>query len=283
MPEKAATTSLRFSRHSPAATIRESILPHAESLTDLTILNRDFFLEDHLTDLDLPELTDFTIAGFDCLKTQQSWDALKRLNLKRLCVGASDASDFVMEQLANAPWWQKLTQFEVQFLRLDKVTNWRSLWEHREFSFQTLSLFYVEDKHLVDLFNSKFPDLSYLIFGTETKSAIEVLDKVYLPKLSDLELGYANVPKEAVKWFINKQHESLPELRRIGLSYRSDRRKDIHDWNGAIVDWDLEPMTEAELREYFFNETKLQLLPRNTSLNDRIRSRDQHIQLLNRV
>lgn len=223
------------------------------------------------------------MAGFDCLKTEQSWDALKRLNLKKLCVGSSQASDFALEQLASAPWWDGLTQFEVLFLNLDKVTNWKKLWDGREFSFQTLSLFYVEDKHLTDLFTAKLPELSYLIFGTEAKSAVEVLKAVQLPKLSDLELRYANIPKEAVKSFLNTQHESLPELQRVGLEYRSDRRKDIYDWNGAVVDWDLEPMTDEELTEHFFQGTELRLLPKNTSLNDRIRSQDEQLKLLKRV
>lgn len=271
-------TRLWFDQRTPAEEIRREIVANAEALTELTILNLDFInAQNYFVDLELPALKELTIAslsGFDC---RQGWRFLHGLSsLRALSIGRTVIKDSMIAELAAALWWPSLRQLELHMFELNKTSLWPTLWHDQVLQIELLCLFYLNGDHCSQVLRANLAGLRYLILGSETDDQILItLAETPLPKLEDLELRYTNVTPQALYTFLHTPRPGLPSLKRVGKNICSDRRVDYHDWNGAVVDWGYELMSDAEVEKAYFKDTGLRLLPSNFELDGRMQSNGQ--------
>lgn len=266
---------LWFDQRTRPEEIRLEIIANAEALTELTILNLDFINgNDFFTDLELPalkELTIASIAGFDC---PQGWRFLHGLSsLRALSVGRTVFKDSMIGELAAAPWWRSLRQLELHMFDLNKTSLWPTLWHGQVLQIELLCLFYLTGDHCLQVLAANLPDLRYLILGSEADDQIlNTLAETALPSLEDLELRHTNITPEGLYSFLHNPRPGLPKLKRVGKNVYSDRRVDCYDWNGAVVDWGYELMSDAEVHKAYFKDTGVSLLPSNFELDTRLQS-----------
>lgn len=279
-----AQTSLWFRADAAAKTVRQELETHAATVEKLHLPVGEFYKDSHFVGLELPRLRELTVPSFGYVD-EECWGWLYALPaLKRLSVGWTQIQDHMLQSLAAAPWWPRLTQFEIDMYRLEETTAWGDLWSRGPYAFRTLSLFYLNDRSLSQMIHAGLPDLEYLIVGSSFGPEFpNELATAALPSLEDLELRHTNVQPEPFRRFVAGPRPGLPKLKRIGRIFSSDRRVDYCDWNGAVVDWGYEALSGQEMFGTFLKGTSLTLLPENGTLETRRQSVGSAVPMLERV
>lgn len=265
-------TRLWFQFQTPADEIEREIRQHAEQVEYLRFDCDDFFTPQRLKGIELPRLRDLAMSPLHPLKVDFVLDWLNGLpSLIRLDSFCVKASDSMFTQIAKSSWWPRLTYFGAKFRDLKSSDAWTSLWQSRPLALQILCLQYLDTPQAQAVITGDFPDLRWLILGYEIRDEfLQTIASAKLPKLTDLELRFTNVSPDGFRAFVKMPHPGLPNLQRIGWKCSSDRREDYCDWNGAVVDWSYEWMTDNELRKEFFKGTNLTLAPLDHTLSQKM-------------
>jgi|GEM_PF-1171089 len=263
LPRKPAEALQWFRSDAKAQEIAAALEAHGPVVETLRFDCNAFFKEERYRELDLPKLRDLAIGSLDPLKDEAAWNWLYALpSLERLQVANSGGDSPSLGRLGDAPWWTRLTYFEAYFRSVSDSDSWGRLWNSAPLSLQTLCLRSIDTPQAIAVIAGKLPNLEYLILGYDIQdSFLSVLAQADLPELKDVELRFLSAKDETVREFIEQPRPGLPKLARVGWKATSDRRVDYFDWNGAVVDWGYEPMSDSEIRAAFFSKSELKLLP----------------------
>lgn len=181
---------------------------------------------------------------------------------KRLVIPSGPAVDAVLEALAAAPWWPELEYFEVAFWDLAGKPGWSKLWSGPTLALREARLRFPHTQDAIDVVRGDLPQLRVLALVGEIKAEfLDDLTWAHLPSLEDLEIRQTNLRLEDVRRFALADKPGLKSLKRLGISFASDRRVDYTDWNGAVVDWGYEPLTTAELEYEVLRGSGLTVMP----------------------
>ena len=265
------TDYLWFDNRSTQKTVREEIEKHALSLKRLTVLNQPFLIDGCFKGLFLPQLEELVVPSLYYFDIQIGWEFLYGMpNLKVLVADYTIAKDAMLEGLAQAPWWNKLTQLELKFADLKETTKWHQMWAGKTLALKTLCLFYLDAQKTAQLFTSKLDKLQYLILGTELGSDFLInLAKYNLPNLEDLDLSHSTMSLDQTLQFIEQPRPGLPNLKRVRKRIASEERIEYYDWNGTPVDWGYGELTDSEIEQKYLNKSGLKILPANEQLISR--------------
>ena len=271
MTADADSEYLWFDQRTSNDEIRDKIEKHAKTVRRLHVLSQTFLMAKGLSGFELPNLTELLVESLYSFDSPSDWSFLHRLkSLKTFVAGTTYANDAILAGLADAPWWVNLTQLELRFLDLGKTTKWNKLWDKRKMSLEILCLHFLSSEQACQILNAELKNLRYFIPGVENGSSfLQRLNESDLPSLEDLELRHADIPDDEVRSFINEEHPNLPNLARIGKDFFSDQRIDYCDWNGAVVDWGYEQLSDADVQRQIFNKTKYTVLSSNSELEGR--------------
>lgn len=270
MQAKDNSTFLWFDQRTKDDDILNEIEKQAETVTRLHILSPTFMRDKRFTGLELPNLTELLLEHMT-FQTSSDWSFLRGLKkLNSFIAGSTRANDQIIAALAEMPWWENLTHLDLTFFDLAKTENWHLLWEGRKLSLELLCLRYLDSAEAGQILRADLSNLQYLILGiTKGVPFLHQLTKADLPNLEDLELRHADIPADEVLQFIQAEYPKLPRLKRIGKTFYSDRKYDVCDWNGAVVDWDYEQLSDGEAQKQHFEKTKYSILPSNSELEGR--------------
>jgi len=271
MKSQGKSEYLWFDGRTADSEIRQEIEKNATTVTRLHVQSFSFLRGKGLTGLELPNLTELLLEDLHCFETDADWSFLHALKaLKTLVTGRTTASDSILTGLSQTPFWNNLGHLELKFHGIDKTKYWPSLWNNRNLSLELLCIHYLDSDQACGILNAELNSLKYLIPGiTRGAPFLDQLKSACLPSLEDLELRHADVSTDEILNFINAEHPNLPNLKRVGGNFFSDQRYDICDWNGAVVDWSYEQLSNTEVQHQFFDKTKYSILPSNDELEGR--------------
>ncbi len=189
---------------------------------------------------------------------------LDRPPQNRLQIPFMNPSDDYLAALAAVSWWPELEFLDASFSDFSSVPNWKKLWSGPDLALRELRLCYPDTKRAVDVIHGALPHLRVLaLCGEIGDEFLQELAGVSLPALEDLEVRKTNITPEAMRAFALSKRPGLSALKRLGIAFGSDRRQDYTDWNGPLVGWGYEPMTDLELQYDILSGSGLLLMPTN--------------------
>ena len=187
---------------------------------------------------------------------------LARPPQNRLEIPFTQVTGADLAALAACPWWRELVFLQASFANLKEAANWRDLWSGPDLAFEEVRLCYPNTKCAIEVIRGPLAHLRVLaLCGEIGDEFLQELAGASLPELEDLEIRKTNTTAAAVRDFAHSKHPGLPRLKRLGISFASDRREDYTDWNGALVDWGYAPMNDAELQYDILGIGGLKLMP----------------------
>jgi len=256
--------SLQLYTAAPAQRLRtllsEATGLRALALSPALLLDCGLFDEVEFTELntlELPNASDLTATG--CAQIAR-WPSLKILRVQGL--GMQIDNLHLLAQLATAPFFGALTHLTLLLFRarapLDP-TLWASVWEGREFAFNTLQLRFLNADLLSQVWRGRFPHLRVLdISGNDLREQLgAALAGADLPKLEDLDVRGNSLTPPALRAFACTR--AFPAMRRIAVAFASDSMEDYRDWNGAVVGRGPLPMGDREIERDWLAGTGLRV------------------------
>ena len=191
------------------------------------------------------------------LLTEPAFPALQSLTL-----GRTEATSARLAALAGLPCWHQLRYLDASFFRIQSAVDWVQLWTHADLHFEEIRLNCTETEPALALVRSHLPRLRTLTLSGVVRDPILIaLAAANFPVLQAVDLRQTSINPNALQAFLQAPKPGLPALQRLGFGFRSDRREDYCDWNGAVVDWGYERMTPQELETTFLAGSHIKLLP----------------------
>lgn len=262
------TDDLWFDNRSTEQTVRDEIEKHASSLKRLTVLNQPFLIDGCFKGICLPQLQELVVPSLYYFDNPSGWEFLYGMpNLKVLVADHTTAKDTMLEGLAQAPWFNQLTQLELKFADLQNTTKWHALWADKTLALKTICLFYLDPEKTAQIFTSRLEKLEYLILGTKLGNDFLInLANYNLPNLEDLDLSHSTMSLDQTLQFIDQPRPGLPNLKRVRKRIASEERIEYYDWNGTPVDWGYGELTDSEIEQKYLKKSGLKILPANEQL-----------------
>jgi hypothetical protein len=238
---------------------------HAAEIEQLTIDIPEVNRVEEIAAVTPIRLRDLTLGSLELLRnpTLGPWlSTLPALRRLRGTVPLQDADD-LPQQLRSAVWWPQLTALSLKLYRVDSVPEWNVLWSDGMPALQELRVRWLSLEQALVVLRADLPELrSLALQGSNLGSAyLHALINARLPNLEDLDLRGTLIEPDEFRAVAQNLLTAFPKLRRVGISFASDRRVDYYDWSGGPpVDWAYDPMTAAELRTAFLDPVGLALL-----------------------
>src|SRR5262245_52230384 len=139
--------------------------------------------------LEFPELTKLELLpGYRLEGAKPIFERFPRLRQLRYWTRTHEQNEATFPALAAAPWWDRLTHLDLQFLfrsaeRLQETGSWAELWAGRELSFELMKATNLSLESVDALLEARFPRLRYLSVSTLPDALLPLLANAELPAL----------------------------------------------------------------------------------------------------